>query len=684
MGWSATTIVRAAVAIGALASGLVLLAAHTIPTPRGSWTVEGDEVRLEGSGAVMALRSSAGRFDLEPLDLIDEPDVMETWGDLDRFFARQTELRRVLDGVEVVAVRPDGTTVPVEVGPRPFGELHWTFYSQLLAALLAWLAGLVTFAYSDRGVGARAYAISAVGIAIVLWPACVYTTRGLAIDGGVFRALSLLDHAGGHLYANAFLGLFLVYPVRLVKRLTPLIALGVAAFVLEVTRALPVPVVGFYTTMSIYTLAFLTTAVVQWWRARRDPVTRATFGWVVFFGLLGMASFVLLIMVPLLLGMDPVVSQGVVLPLYALTFAGVSLGVLRFRLFELDRWWFRAWSWVLGGTVLLLADVLLMSLFDLEHHQSLLVAVAVVGWAYFPARQWILGRLAGTARDELTLDVGDLAAARDPDELARMLEQKLRDAFAPLRLERHPGALAEPQLSPTGDVLRVPRGDGHFVCRFRDQGRSLYRPRDLARAARLVAVCDSVERALRAHDAGQTEERARIRRDLHDDMGASIIRIIHATEDPEVGALAKHSMRDLRNVLLALAPEPEPVEAVLADLRAELAALSTEARPVQIEITGHASWELGGRRRANLVRVLREAVTNAIHHGEGPIDVAIELDADRLRGVVENPVLADPSPGTGLGLSSASARVTEIGGTLEWRQDEGVFRLVVEVPREAS
>lgn len=681
---SATIIVRIAVVSGVLISGVVVWGAFSLRALDATLRVEGDAVWAtlpDGDAAVVGIRSSAGRSDLTALDLIEEPDMVPTWAEWDRFFARQARLSEILAGDAIALQRADGEWVPVrEVAQTP-ERLHWTFYSQLFAALAVWLAGLLTFAYSDRGPGARAYLVSALGIATVIWPAAVYSTRPLAMDATWFHVLSAIDHAGGFVYCGGVVALFARYPVVLVRRLGWLWAFSALGFAFDQLHPLPKGYVDFYPLMTVYFLMFVVLAPWQWVRARREPVARAAFSWVLLCALVGMSCFVFAIMFPIVLGLEPQVSQGFALSTYAITYAGISLGILKLRLFELDRWWFRVWSWLIGGALMVVGDLALMWLFDLGTRESLLVTLAVVGWLYFPVRQWVWARLARSASERRAQDPAALVSARDPEELEARLVAELERAFAPLRLEAKPAPLDVVELGPEATLLRVPnpRG-GHFVCHYRNEGRDLFRARDIEQARRLVELSHTVDRALRAHLEGQEEERDRIRRDLHDDMGASIIRIIHASKDAEVAALAKRTMRDLRNVLLALSPEGATVTEVFDDLRVELGGTVPDER-MRWEIDGDASWRLTSRQRANLVRTLREATTNALRHGDGALTYRISLRSDALEVELENASDEQLAPGEGLGLRNIAARMEELGGQLTWKNEAGTFALALRLPR---
>jgi signal transduction histidine kinase len=397
----------------------------------------------------------------------------------------------------------------------------------------------------------------------------------------------------------------------------------------------------------------------------------------------GMGMFILLIDVPIWLGLEPVASQAVSLSAFVLAYAGISLGVLKQRLFDLDRWWFRTWSWFFGGVVIIGLDLVLISAFQMDGHDSLLVTLALAGWLYFPLRQWLMGRLL-ERRDERRFDVTHIVSARDDQELTARFMHSLRQWFAPLSVERRLEALQAPRLDPLGTRLLVPApaSDGHYVCHLRNDGKSLYRTRDVEHAQQLATLGNAVHRAIVARQEGERAERARIRRDLHDDVAASIIRVIHATKDSSVVDLAKAVMRDLRNVLMALSHSPARAEDVLADLRSELSdTVERSGASMDWRVVGQAEWEFSGRQRSNVVRTLREATTNAVKHGTGTVSFRFTLSNDGFDAEVANERAPEWGASSGSGLSNIRFRMFELGGKVEIDAAPDRFRLKLWLPR---
>ena len=113
-------------------------------------------------------------------------------------------------------------------------------------------------------------------------------------------------------------------------------------------------------------------------------------------------------------------------------------------------------------------------------------------------------------------------------------------------------------------------------------------------------------------------ERKRIASDLHDDLGAKLLTIVHTADAARVPQLAREALEEMRLSVRGLAGRPVRLDDALADWRAE-----TMVRLGQAKI--EALWEhapdiephmLPARLFMQLTRVLREAVSNVIKHSE--------------------------------------------------------------------
>jgi signal transduction histidine kinase len=110
-------------------------------------------------------------------------------------------------------------------------------------------------------------------------------------------------------------------------------------------------------------------------------------------------------------------------------------------------------------------------------------------------------------------------------------------------------------------------------------------------------------------------ERKRIAADLHDDLGAKLLTIVHTSDSERISTLAREALEEMRLSVRGLTGKPVRLADALGDWRAE-----TVARLAQAGIDG--DWEapedlpqtLSARAYVQTTRILREATSNIIKH----------------------------------------------------------------------
>lgn len=112
------------------------------------------------------------------------------------------------------------------------------------------------------------------------------------------------------------------------------------------------------------------------------------------------------------------------------------------------------------------------------------------------------------------------------------------------------------------------------------------------------------------------KERKRIAADLHDDLGAKLLTIVHTSESDRISTLAREALEEMRLSVRGLTGKPVRLADALADWRAEIV-----SRLGQTHI--EADWRhptedldqlLSARAYVQTTRILREAVSNIIKH----------------------------------------------------------------------
>jgi signal transduction histidine kinase len=164
-------------------------------------------------------------------------------------------------------------------------------------------------------------------------------------------------------------------------------------------------------------------------------------------------------------------------------------------------------------------------------------------------------------------------------------------------------------------------------------------------------------------------ERKRIAADLHDDLGAKLLTIVHTSESERISTLAREALEEMRLSVRGLTGKPVRLADALGDWRAEVV-----SRLAQAGIEGE--WEapedlpqtLSARAYVQTTRILREATSNIIKHSgathcsvtagiqDGDFQLVVQDNGDGIAAEVEG--RTDP----GHGLASMKNRAKQLQG----------------------
>jgi len=425
----------------------------------------------------------------------------------------------------------------------------------------------------------------------------------------------------------------------------------------------------------------------QWWATRRSPVDRAALGWLGLSVVLGAGCFVLVWIAPQAAGIPPFAPQGYGFGLFFLIYAGIALGLRRYRLFDLGEWAFRIMFYTVGGLVLLAMDAVLIYVLGFGRTSSFAVALLGVTFLYLPLRNVLwratLARKLATPEEMFHLVVESALAptAQERSERWRVALQRL---FDPLEIRPAAPAPSAPEIRDNGleMVLPTTAESPALSLRYPWGGGGLFGPAHLRLARRAVSLLVQTETSRQAYERGAVEERTRIARDLHDDVGALLLSGLHKPDLEETRRSLRDAITDIRTVAGGLAGERRPLGDVLADLRHETAE-RLEHSPLQLD------WAIADqdddqlldyRLYKNLKSAVREVVSNAIRHAQATtLTVQAERAGDRLVLTIEDDGVGLPSeaPSRGLGLSGMRRRLEDIGGSAEFPTVQRGVRVVL-------
>lgn len=194
----------------------------------------------------------------------------------------------------------------------------------------------------------------------------------------------------------------------------------------------------------------------------------------------------------------------------------------------------------------------------------------------------------------------------------------------------------------------------------------------------------------RTAEAVREEERQRLMRDLHDGVSGHLISIIALAErgPEETGTIekaAREALDDLRLVINSLDMGDRDLPLALAAFRERI---SRQLRRLDIDLVWSMDRlpEVSGLTPATalfILRILQEAVTNAIKHGPAT-RIAITATAGPNQTailVIDNDGESHTQPGKGHGLGNMVRRAKELGGSVALTPITEGMRLTLTLPR---
>lgn len=189
-------------------------------------------------------------------------------------------------------------------------------------------------------------------------------------------------------------------------------------------------------------------------------------------------------------------------------------------------------------------------------------------------------------------------------------------------------------------------------------------------------------------------ERKRIAADLHDDLGAKLLTIVHTSESERISTLAREALEEMRLSVRGLTGKPVRLSDALGDWRAEVI-----GRLGQAGIDG--DWDapedltqtLSARAYVQTTRILREATSNVIKHSgasqcnisvaiaDGDFQLIIQDNGDGISSEVEGRM------DRGHGLASMKSRAKQLQGQCLVESGPGygtVIRLTLPLDRATA
>ena len=634
---------------------------------------------------------------LTPQDRIEEPDTLPDARTFAGFMERQGRIAAILAqgsvALRIVKASTDTSVTEthlVQPAPRrPLTSLPAVFWIQVGVGLTGIVLAGWVLALRRHDTAVQYFLLAGAGLLLAAQAAAVYSTRELALPSDVFILLSRLNFAGTMTFGIGMINLFLMYPSPLgsgwaQRAVAALFGCWILAIYLEWPAALQSRQTAIALAMVILLMVILAQVFVN----RKNPTARAMLGWFGLAVLIGAGGFGLTVTLPILMGGAPILSQGHAFLFFLVIFAGLAMGIARYRLFDLSEWSFRILFHV-GGVVLLLAlDALLIFAMSLDRAPALGLSLAIVGLMYLPMRDTIgrwVRRDREFGREELFTLVTEVTLANGAQDRTLALNTLLQRLFNPLSIEECKVAGDAVRLVDVGEALEMPMPHGMAGRRLNwaGQGRRLFTRQDQRMASLVIRMLDRTIARQRERDEAVEMERARINRDMHDNLGVQLLGALHSPDRERKDTLIRQTLVDLRQIISRPTAEGAVLAGLLADLRGELGE-HLDAAGIKLLWQDHGLTNaeapvisLDPLVAQTLRGLLRESTSNILRHS-GATQARIEIFTETPPGTGEahrmslslliaddgrNPAEAWRS--TGSGLSNMRHRIDACGGTIQ-------------------
>ncbi len=613
---------------------------------------------------------------IDAISIIEEPDMISEYADYNHFMQLQTNMNHILLQQSITLITDKGRFT-INPQDRPLWALPFVFWFQIICGLIAFLTGISVLVFRPTDIASQCYALNGFSFLMITFTAAIYSGRELAMDGEIFRVLSVLDHLGAMIFAGAFVSLLWLYPTKLgtIRFVYCIISLYFIIWVLDTFQWLPNTDWGIRLPIIIGLILSIFFAFKQWGLSKHKPLERAALKWFLFSLYLGGATFVVAIFVTVWLGLPPPLSQGYAFGVVTIMYLGIAVGITRYRLFNLEKWWFKVWIWFFAGVLIIAIDMVFVYILQFTHQLALGLSLAMAGWLYFPIRQWFFSRIMPNKEIRLEKIFPQLLSfglnAGKPEKLHNEWNRLLKETFHPLEVKAVDVEIDSPQLILNGQNMLVPGITGltGLVLSFPDNGKRLFTHDDENLVKGIWNLAHMTVEDHMLYEKGAINERIRIGRDLHDDLGAKILRLIHNSPDEQFRRIAKEAMVDLRDALNNLDEKPARLATLIAEIRNES---ETRLQEQNVNVIWNDNIEidastLSARHVTNIKRSVREIITNALKHSSPRnIEFHITLLGNNLSiTITQDGFIGDPGAWQeGRGRRHLQTRLEEIGGTI--------------------
>ena len=644
---------------------------------------DGQRLILQNVDSV-AISSAGGenRILLNANDFIEDPHFVATYSEMQQFFIKQSQIYQLMSQHQQIFLQSgdhsSSTPYPVNIQPkRKLRDLPFEFWFQLAVSSIGFLLGCWIWVLRPNEIAPRVFALLNAAYPVFAFSAAIYSTRDLALNAELFRVLVAINTGGALLYGCALISLFLVYPKQLIRTqwlwAIPIFFSG--WWLLDTLFLLPEPSMGGDLPVTLQMLGAILCMVWQWRANRHDPRAKVALRWFALWILVSSGAFVFLVQSTQLLDIQLNMSQAYSFGFFLFVTIGIAIGLKRYQLFSLDRWAFGILYWLAGAILLVLLDAFLVMM--LSPLMSLSLAILICGLIWLPVRGWLQARLLQRKKlsdSELFERILQVSFAVNEQERQLQWKALLNDLFQPLNLEisEHEN---NSQIEDNGLVMYTPQVAGLAAMRlsYPQQGRRLFNAYDQQLVQNLLPFLAQAVESRVAYDNGVREERHRIARDLHDDLGAKLLSGLYQNDVDQAKQAIRQAIAEMRTIVNGLLGTGVELNVVLQEFEHEVV---TRLQSCGIELNwqqnlGDVPITLSYAQYRHYISMLREIISNIMKYANAQsVIIEISLVDSQLVSVISddgNGFDGETNQSEGNGLKNLRERATELSATLHFQ-----------------
>lgn len=617
--------------------------------------------------------------------LVSDPDIFPTYQQFNAFIEKQKQISDIVSQTTFYLVKSNNTYIEVQA----LNELKVTwlpmwYWLMILLASCIFVIGTSIFAHNPLSKATSFLFL--MGLSLYSASICytLYGAREFATPLIDFIKLFIaIKHISLIIFALVFFSLIWSYPKEL--KFGVIYWLGVftsiICMIISTFQIIDLPVHSYYISYLLPTLLGIYATILQYLKSKDSLIDKAILLWTASASFVTILVIYVLHILPTLISGYPV-SDLVVQFMFFFLFAGFVFGVTRYRLFDIGRWWFNTWLIFFLSLCVLIVDVLVAYLFNAGPDNALGIALLLCFWLYFPirAKMWKLifpqnnkyminDYLAEIVALFSTTDKTDIENSKYL-QLFKFIYQPSGYKLVALPYQN----IEQPKLSTNGLHLSIPINNTKcLILTGKNKSNSLFDLRDEKFSLSILEFINKVVSLVQAKKQTAEQERKRIMRDLHDDVGSKLLSLIHGTKDNKASELAQETLQALRLCIIPLHTDgPKKLNDAIHDwcdeLQQRLSDLDIETDfKVEIDIDSRIQV----RPFINLTRIIREITNNLIKHSNTRI-VKINFAQSETYLAIIIDQLGNPhepeSFDKGTGLNNITSRIDEINGELSVKQ----------------